>query len=584
VKRLWPFFQRFLRHRRQLVAGFACLPLAQLGDIVVTVIIGNALTALQKMKPGSDVSFLSGIFAIVLGLAAFRGVLRYLQRWWIVVVSRWVENELKQELFDKLVALPFSFHTKSRSGDVVSRVTSDVENIRMFLGPGVMYTAGAVVMVPVAMALLFSLNATLTATMILPLLLMGVGMKISTPKLHRWSEAVQESIADIGHRAQESFSGIRIVKGYGREAQQIARFDAASKRNMENQIQLGHSRGLTNATTHAANDFTFAVVLALGGLAMLDRNLPVGDLFKFIDLTFKVFWPIIAVGWIFGMYPRALASAKRIDELLSTASDILEPARPVALPSVQGALSLSHVSFTYEGAEKPAIADLSVDVPAGSVLGVVGPTGSGKTTLLYLLGRLFDAQGEIRLDGVPIRDLSLATLRGAIGYVPQDSFLFSQTYRENVAFGADGELTDSRIRDLIDAACMTEEVAAFPNGLDQLIGERGVTLSGGQRQRTCIARALARDPRILVLDDALSAVDSETEMRLLEHLRRAGTGRTVVIAAHRLSSVVRADRIVVLDREGRVEATGRHADLLAREGWYRKTWQRQQAQEELSVL
>jgi ATP-binding cassette subfamily B multidrug efflux pump len=584
VKRLWPFFRRFLRHRRHLFAGFACLPLAQLGDIAVTVVIGNALNALKDMKSGSDASFLSGVFAIVLGLAAFRGVLRYFQRWWIVIVSRWVENELKQELFDKLVSLPFSFHTKSRSGDVVSRVTSDVENIRMFLGPGVMYTAGAVVMVPVALGLLFSLNAPLAAAMVLPLLLMGLGMKMFTPQLHKWSEAVQESIADIGHRAQESFSGIRIVKGYGREAQQIARFDAASRRNMENQIRLGHSRGLTNSLTHAANDFTFVVILVLGGLAMIDRRLPYGDLFKFIDLTFKVFWPIIAVGWILGMYPRAVASAKRIDELISRSSEILEPAEPVELPSIRGALSLRRVSYRYEGAERPALSDVSVEVEAGSVLGIVGPTGSGKTTLLYLLGRLLEAQGEIRLDGVPIRDLRISTLRGALGYVPQDSFLFSEPYRDNIAFGADAPIGEEKVRELVEVACMTGEVAAFPGGLGQLIGERGVTLSGGQRQRTCIARALARDPRILVLDDALSAVDTETERTLLDHLRRAGRGRTVVIAAHRLSSVARADRIVVLTRTGTVEAIGTHAELVAREGWYRRTWSRQQAQEELSVL
>jgi ATP-binding cassette subfamily B protein len=617
---LWSFFRRFLRHKRQLIPGFLCIPLAQLGDIAITMVIGNAL---DRLRRGSQTDFLSGVFWIVLGLAAFKGVFRYLQRWWIVAVSRYVENEMKQELFDKLVSLSFRFHSRSRSGDVVSRVTSDVENIRMFLGPGVMYTLGAIVMVPASMGLLFTLNAPLALTMILPLVLMGLGMKAFTPRLHKYSEAVQESIAEIGHRAQENFSGIRIVKGYGREEQQIAKFDAASRTNMENQVQLGRSRGLTHALTHAANDFTFVVILVIGGLAMIDRTLPAGDLFKFIDLTFKVFWPIIALGWIAGMYPRALASAKRIDELLGEQSEMREPSHPRELRSVRGHLKLEHVSFTYSGAERPALHDVSVDVPAGSVLGIVGPTGSGKTTLLLLLGRLFDvdgnrgasgahdtdgsdttpgaprisgaprmsgaagtsgAAGAISLDGVPIRELPLATLRGALGYVPQDSFLFSEPYRDNIAFGADEPLTDERVRQLVDVACMTEEVATFPNGLGQLIGERGVTLSGGQRQRTCIARALARDPRVLILDDALSAVDTETESQLLENLRRAGRGRTVVIAAHRLSSVARADHIVVLDKRGNVEAQGTHAELLARRGWYRDTWRRQQAQSELSVL
>jgi ATP-binding cassette subfamily B multidrug efflux pump len=581
VKRLWSFFLRFLRFRRQLIAGFLCIPLAQLGDIAITVVIGNAL---DKLKVGTDTQFLRGIFFIIIGLSVFKGIFRYLQRWWLVAVSRYVENELKQELFDKLVALDFGFHAKSRSGDVVSRVTSDVENIRMFLGPGVMYTGGALVMVPVSIGLLCTINAPLALTMLVPLLLMGFGMKMFTPMLHKYSEAVQESIADIGHRAQESFSGIRIVKGYGREAQMVAKFGAASRRNKDNQVKLGHSRGLTNALTHAAFDFTFVVILVIGGLAMIDRTLPVGDMFKFVDLTFKVFWPIIAVGWILGMYPRALASAKRVDELLEKVPAIREPERPIDLPVVRGALSLRHVGYQYEGTERPALSDVSVEVPAGSVLGVVGPTGSGKSTLLLLLGRLFDAQGEVRLDGVNVRDLSLGTLRGALGYVPQDSFLFSEPYRDNVAFGVDEALSDARLNELVEQACMTEEVATFPKGLDQLIGERGVTLSGGQRQRTCIARALARDPRVLVLDDALSAVDTETEKNLLDNLRRAGKGRTVVIAAHRLSSVVRADRIVVLDRKGKVEAIGTHAELLQRDGWYRQTWRRQQAQEELEVL
>jgi ATP-binding cassette subfamily B protein len=335
---------------------------------------------------------------------------------------------------------------------------------------------------------------------------------------------------------------------------------------------------------HGANNLTFIVILVIGGLALIDRNLSNGDLFKFIDLTFKVFWPLIALGWILGMYPRAVASAQRVEELLSERSDIEDPPSPTPLERVEGALQLTDVGYTYAGSAQPALSGVDLDVPSGSTLGVVGPTGSGKTTLLHLLGRLFEPEGEIRLDGVPIRDLSLSTLRGALGYVPQDGFLFSETYRENVRFGADEPLDDARVEQLVERACMSSEVAEFADGLDQLIGERGVTLSGGQRQRTCIARALARDPRILVLDDCLSAVDTETEKRLVSNLREAGEGRTVVVAAHRLSTVAAADQILVLKGDGCVEDVGTHAELLARGGWYAQTWRRQERREELEGL
>jgi ATP-binding cassette subfamily B multidrug efflux pump len=581
LKSLLRFFQRFLRHKRPLLAGFLCIPLAQLADIGITVTIGSALDRLQK---GDDGEFLAGIFAIILGLSVCKGVFRYLQRWWIVAVSRHVEIELKQELFDKLVSLPLSFHVKSRSGDVVSRVTSDVENIRMFLGPGVMYTLGAVVMVPASIALLFTHDATLALTMLIPLGLMALGMKVFTPRLHKWSEAVQISIAELSSRAQENFSGIRVVKGYGREASQAARFASASAHNRENQIELGRARGLTHALTHAANDFTFVVILVIGGWAMIDRELPAGELFQFIDLTFKVFWPLIALGWIAGMYPRAVASARRIEELLQETNPVQDPALARPSASVRGEWQLRNLSYTYPGASRPAFQGLSVEIGAGGTLGIVGPTGSGKTTLLLCLCRMLEPAGDCRLDGTRIQDWKLADLRGALGYVPQDSFLFSDTWRANVEFGSDTPLSEPRVRELARLSAMEAELEGFPAGIDTRIGERGVTLSGGQRQRTAIARALARDPRVLVLDDALSAVDTETEAQLLRTLQGEVAGRTLIIAAHRLSSVQRADTIVVLSRDGRVEAQGTHAQLIARAGWYRDTWQRQQAQRELASL
>ena len=507
---LWNFFRRFLRYPRQLIGGFVCVALAQFMDISITVLIGNAINDIVQSEQDHFMPKLIGLLALY---ALGHSVFRFYQRWWIVVVSRRFEVALKQDLFDKLTSLPFSFHNKSRSGDVVSRMTSDVENLRMFLGPGLMYTLGALVIVPFSLFVLFQLNAPLAATMILPMVMMAIAMKAFTPRLHRHSTAVQESLADISHRAQENFSGIRVVKGYSREDSQAKRFEATSEENRANQVLLARSRALTHAAINGAFDLTFVVVLVIGGLAAIDRTLGIGDLFKFIDLTIKVFWPLIALGWIAGMFPRALASAERVTELLNETSDIEGPEDPVQLDDVRGELDLENVAFTYEGSSEPAISGIDLHVPAGSMIGIVGPTGSGKTTLLNLLGRLFEADGEIRLDGVPIKNLALDDLRRALGYVPQDSFLFSEPYEANIRFGADDEIDDAEVRSLIDRARMTEEVDNFPDGVDQLIGERGVTLSGGQRQRTCIARALARNPRILILTGSKGAIFSAIALR-----------------------------------------------------------------------
>ena len=585
MKLLAPFIARFFRHRLRLLAGLLCIPVVVLCDIRITLWFGDALT---RLKLRDDDAFLDGLlqlWLLWLFVAAIQGSFRFLQRWLIVGVSRRVEVELKQELFDKLTELSLTFHNKSRSGDIVSRLTADVENVRMLLGPGSMYVLSALVFVPGSLVVLTQISPVVTFAMALPLFGVALAMKILTPKLHALSTDMQESVAEISHRAQESFAGARVIKGYGLEDHQSEHFEKSSRANRGAQIRFQNMRGVMHAAIHLAYDMAFLPILFVGGWALIDRSIAAGDLFKFIDLGFKVFWPVIALGWIAGLYPRALASAERIQELLAEKNDIGDPEEPTPLDpqKIRGELSLKGVSYTYEDAPKPAITGVDVHVPAKSLLGVVGPTGSGKTTLLNLLGRLYEPKGEIRLDDVPTQRLTLSTLRGALAYVPQDSFLFSDTYRANLSLGAEEELTEDRLAELIEAAGMTEEVQEFPDGLDQVIGERGVTLSGGQRQRSCIARALAREPRVLILDDALSAVDTETEARLLRSLRRAGEARTVVIAAHRLATVKGADQILAL-ADGKVEAQGTHEELLERSSWYRETWDRQRMQEELDEL
>ena len=580
MKVLLPFVRRFFAHRTRFWLGILVIPGVAFCDLQLTLRIGDAL---NRIRSGDDPEFLRGVFFSLLVIAAAQGLFRFFHRWWIVGVSRRVEVELKQDLFDKLCALPASFHARSRSGDVVSRLTSDVENVRMLLGPGSMYVLHAAVLVPASLVTLFGISPWITLAMAMPLMLVVFAMKRLSPRLHAASVDVQESLADISHRAQESFAGVRVVKGYGIEEHERTGFELVSATNRKHQIQMARARGWMHASVNLAYELAFLPILFVGGWAMIDATIAVGDLFKFIDLGFKVFWPVIALGWIAGLLPRALASAERVQSLLDEDLEIVDPEDPVQLTKVEGALSLRDVSYVYPGSDRPALAGIHVEVPAGTTLGVVGPTGSGKSTLLNLLGRLYEAQGEIRLDRVPIRRLPLSTLRGALAYVPQDSFLFSDTYRANLGFGADEPPSDEDLARWIEAAGMTDEVARFPDGLEQILGERGVTLSGGQRQRTCIARALAKDPDVLILDDALSAVDTDTEARLLASLQEAGRDRTVVLSAHRLATVRSAETILVLD-QGRIDALGTHDELLERSKWYRATWDRQRMQEELEEL
>jgi ATP-binding cassette subfamily B multidrug efflux pump len=581
VRPLAAFFGRFWRHRRTLLPGLVAVPLTRLADVAVTVAIGDALNGVTAGRPLAELDAALGWIALY---ALVQAVFSFAQRWWVNATSRRVECELKQELFDRLTSLSFGYHDRTRSGDLVSRITSDVEEVRMFLGPGLMFALGSLVMVPVTLVLIVRLSPGLAGLMAIPLGIMATAFTWLTPATHRASREVQESQSDLTHHAQESLAGVRVVQGFAREATRAAEFAGLSRVLRDRQVRLARWRGLAHLVSIGASQLTFVVILLVAGRGMIRGTLGAGDTLVFVDLTLKLFWPIIAIGWLAGMYPRAVASAARLTEVLSEVPEIQAPADPVPLGDVRGELSLRGVSFTYPGGARPALEGVDLEVPAGSTLGVVGPVGAGKSTLLRLFGRLHDPEGEVRLDGVPLRRLDPGELRDRLGYVSQEAFLFSDTWAENVAFGADAPLDRARLEELAVAVGMQEELAGFEHGLDQRVGERGVTLSGGQRQRTCIARALARDPRVLVLDDALSAVDTGTESRLVELLRGEGARRTVVIASHRLSAVRHADRILVLSPEGRPAALGTHEELVAAGGWYADAWRRQQARAELEEL
>ncbi|MCA8980870.1 MAG: ABC transporter ATP-binding protein [Planctomycetes bacterium] len=582
MRDLWRLTRRLSRHWRLLVGGALALPISRLSSIAVTLTIARGL---QSLETGEHATLMPKLFGWIALYAAVGGVAGFFERWWVGVLSRRFEVGLRGELFNALAAQPQSFHDENRTGELSSRVTADVEALRMLYGPGLLHAAGALIVLPASLWILGRANLELTLWLALPMACMAFGIRVFMPRMHRHSHDVQESLAEIGHCAQESFAGIRVVQGFAREDQRTARFTGISADNRDKQIQLARDRGLTHATVQGSFQATFALVLFLGGTAVMQGELPPADLFVFMDLSMRAFWPLIALGWIAGMIPRAMASAERITQLLDRVPQIRDPEVSAAPPGPRGEVRFEDVSFTYPGAARPALQGLRARVAPGTTLGVVGPTGSGKSTLMDLLGRFVDpTSGRVLVDGLPTDRWSLRDLRAAQGLVPQSGFLFTDSWRANLSFGREALLEDDEVAKLTRLACLEETVEGFPGGYDQLVGERGVTLSGGQRQRTCIARALALEPRILLLDDSLSAVDAETEARLLRHLFDDVRGCTKVISAHRLSAVAHAEQIVVLDAEGRTADQGTHAELIARPGWYRDTWQRQRDEREFERL
>jgi ATP-binding cassette subfamily B protein len=455
----------------------------------------------------------------------------------------------------------------------------------MAAGPAYMYLLNTLVGTIIALSMMIWIDPWLTLVSVLPMLALppvtvGFGRII-----HQRFEKIQEQFAALSTMAQENLSGIRIVKAYGREGEQVERIRRGSEEYLERNMGLARVSGLFHPLLGLFSGFAMVVALLVGGRAVIGGAISVGDFVAFTLYLGMLSWPMIALGWVVNLFQRGAASMARINRILAEEPAVASPAEPVALAAVRGELEFRDVDFRYPGTERPVLSGVSFRVPAGSMLAVVGATGSGKSTLVSLLARLHDpTAGEVLLDGVPLRDLPLDQLRAAIGVVPQDAFLFSDTVRENLAMGVedpDPGVRQARIREAAGIAQLDRTIERLPKGYDTLLGERGVNLSGGQKQRATLARAIARDPRVLVMDDALSAVDTHTEAEILAGLRDVLRGRTSVIVSHRVSAVMGADRIVVLE-DGRVVETGTHAELLQRGGAYASLLHRQLLAEDVA--
>ena len=578
-KRLLPYV---LRHRRRLLLGLSCVvamtSVSLLSPWVLKYAIDDLTVGVTRGKLG-----LYG--ALLLGIAAVGGCFRFLMRRLIVGVSREIEYDIRNDFYAHLERLSLSYFQSERTGDIMSRATNDLSAVRMMAGPAIMYSVNTILVFCIAIILMFSIDIRLTLIALMPLPFVSLLVKFFGSAIHRRFEEIQAQLSHMSAVVQEALAGVRVVRAYRQEEFEIERFRIANRTYLERNRGLIQLQGLFYPSLALFLGFGGLLVLWLGSRAVVLGQITVGEFVAFNAYLVMLTWPMIAFGWVTNMLQRGMASWKRMLEVFDAVPEIADRGG-VPVEEIKGSIELRELTFAY-GDGIPVLCNLSLRVEPGQTLALVGSTGSGKSTLLDLIQRLFDPPpGTVFIDGIDVRDLPLGQLRAAIGYVPQEPFLFSTTLRDNVAFGlaedANTDVVDQSVRTAITVACLDADIEQFPHGYETTVGERGITLSGGQKQRVALARALTVDPRILILDDALSAVDTYTEERILKGLREVMGQRTSIIVAHRMSTVREADIIAVLD-QGRLVEQGTHDELLALNKVYADLYHKQLLEEELAA-
>lgn len=547
-----------------------------------------------------------GIFCLLLvGAMLIKGFFSYWSRWILIGMSRDVEYDLRNDLLARLLKLDPEFYVRNRTGDLMSRATNDLNAVRMVLGPGIMYSAQTIVTTAIALFFMLKLSPSLTLWVLIPVPFVVLAVRYFGETIHRLSEIIQAALGVLSTRAQENLTGIRVIRAYTQEKSEIERFDQANREYVDRNIKLITTWSLFFPALSAMVGLTVVILLGLGGKQVVNGHVTLGTLTAFYTFLIQLTFPMIAIGWVTNIFQRGAASMGRFSYILDAEPNIHDAASHVSgdagtngdgthaiaaragspASEIRGEIEFRHLTFRYPTGEdahsRPVLSDIDLTVPAGTSLAIIGPTGSGKSTLAALIARLWDApDNSVLIDGRSIREYPLAQLRAAIGYVPQDTFLFSETLRENICFGVNNAV-DEDVYQAAEIASISGEIESFPKRFDTMVGERGITLSGGQKQRTAIARAVLRQPNILILDDALASVDTDTEEKILQRLRQVMRNRTTVIVAHRISTIKTANQIVVL-RDGRIIERGSHEELLALNGYYADLNQKQLLEEELA--
>ncbi|MGD0792311.1 MAG: ABC transporter ATP-binding protein [Terriglobales bacterium] len=598
-KNLRPLVPYLKRYRSGLVWGGLCV----LFNNGIWILFPQVLRrAVNDLHSGVTRQKLLTYSLLIIAIALAKGIFQFLTRWVVIGISRDIEFDLRNDLFAHLERLSYSYYQRNRTGDIMARATNDLNAVRMLLGPAIMYSANTIVFTAGALGFMLAISPKLTIYAFLPLPIASIVIQYFGRRIHERFERIQAMFSDISARAQENFSGARVIRAYVQEQAEIAAFEGANQEYIRRSLGLVRLMGMLWPTLELMLGAAVVIVLWLGGRQVILGKMTVGDFVAFNTYMMQLTWPVIALGWVINIFQRGTASLVRIEEILSQQPEIADvnnfssgatgtsPVQPgedarLSTGEIFGEIEFRNLNFAYNGTS--VLKDINLRIPAGSSLAIVGPTGSGKTTLVNLIPRIYDAEpGAVLIDGLPVRQFPLDSLRRHIGFVPQETFLFSDTIRENIAFGIAREAGDAaldQIKAAAEAASIAQDIEGFPEGYNTTVGERGITLSGGQKQRTAIARALLRSPRILILDDALSSVDTHTEDKILNHLREIMRGRTTIFISHRVSTVRNADSIAVL-HQGRIVEQGTHDQLIARNGYYTDLYNKQLLEEELAEV
>ncbi len=575
LRRLLPYIGRY---RRLVWLGLLSITISNICSTTIPRVIGSAIDVLKNSV--IDESTMLVLVAQILGLTIGSGFFMWATRRTIIVMSRLVEADLRNDFTASLQRQSRSFFHERSTGQILAHFNSDIGSVREFIGPAIMYSANTITTFAFALFWMVGINGALTASIIIPVPLLAYATYKLGRLIHERYRVVQEQYEYVTTHAQETFSGVRVVRAYAREDAEANRFETLSKNYYRTNMGLARVNGLMMPSMTVLFNITYLVVIGFGGALVMQQDMTVGELTQFFIYLNQLLWPIAAIGWVTGMIQRGAASMGRLGKIIDATSDIADGASTDhAITALEASIHLDHVTLRY--GSTTVLHDITVNVPAGTSLGIIGHVGSGKSTIASLLPRMVDAsEGTLRVGGHDVRTIPLDVLRGAIAMVPQEAFLFSETIRNNVRFGRPNA-SDADVEHAATIAQLSTDLANLPDGYETMVGERGVTLSGGQKQRTALARAILSDPKILILDDALSAVDTDTEERILRGLRDVMRQRTSIMIAHRISTVQHCDQIIVL-RDGRIVEQGSHAELLAMNGIYADMYERQLLLEELA--